>query len=127
AQGKTQAGHEGEKREGETGKEGRGRRGRGRSSRAASEAETRAPPQETPRIPIREERPASEVPPPGEVPLQQVRRRLAEAAGRPIEAAAPLRLSVESPFDRVPGTAGRARTPPARRWRRPRRQRAAAR
>ncbi len=127
AQGKTQAREEGEKREGEAGEEGRGRRGRGRGSRAPSEAEARTSPEETPRIPSREERPAAEVPPSGVVPLQQVRRCLAEAARRPIEAAAPLRLSMESPFDRVPGTTGRPRVTPERLSGGPRPQRRAAR
>src|SRR5437016_10157165 len=40
------------------------------------------------------------------VPVPHVRGRMAEATGRPIEVAAPFRLPMESPVDRIPRAAG---------------------
>src|SRR2546426_1005356 len=111
----------------EEGKEGGGRRGGRRSPRASGEAETGASPEKAPRPAIREERGAPQVPPPGVVPLPEVRRRVAEAPRRPVEAPSPLRLSVEPPVDRVSGPARGSRPSPERFPGGPRAQRTATR
>src|SRR5205807_6732827 len=87
----------------ETGEEGRARGGeaapqeaeetegkggsRGEGPRGACETQTGRPPQATPGAAFSEERRSAEVPAPGMVPIPHVRRRMAEAAGRPIEVA----------------------------------------
>ncbi len=52
--------------------------------RTAGEAEARASSEATPRVPICEECGAAQVPPPRVVPVSEVRRRVAKAAGRPV-------------------------------------------
>src|SRR5437773_1213795 len=84
-----------------------GKRGsRGESLRGAREAEAGRPPQTTPGAAVGEERRSAEVPARRMVPIPHVRRRMAEASGRPIEVAPPLRLPMESPVDRIPRAAG---------------------
>src|SRR5205809_110259 len=99
ARGREAAPQEAEETEGKRGSRGEGPRG-------AREAEAGRPPQTTPGAAVGEERRSAEVPAPRMVPIPHVRGRMAEASGRPIEVAPPLRLPMESPVDRIPRAAG---------------------
>src|SRR6266545_814002 len=99
-------------REERGGEEGRG--GKGGAARAPPEAEAQSGPPAAPRPACLQGGSATEVPPPGMVPIQEVRRRMAKAPGRAVETASPLRISVEPPVDRLSGPAGGPRLPSER-------------